>query len=162
MIAALRNFLANAWDRARTKKRGGGIAHVRLDADEAGTRYAHEVPGASPEVAFGGSANGTHWTKSWSVVLAQLEAEYETAGRGRLFEELRGFLGDSTESRSHAEVAREHGITVNAVGVAIHRLRRRFGELLRNEVSRTVAEPGEVRDEIRHLLANLSEGELGP
>jgi RNA polymerase sigma factor (sigma-70 family) len=157
LVAALRNFLANAWDRARTMKRGGGIVHVGLDADEAGSGHAAEDRGPSLEVAF-----DREW--AWTVVgrvLGQLKAEYETAGRGRLFEELRGFLGDSTESRSHAEVAREHGITVNAVGVAIHRLRRRFGELLRNEVSRTVADAGEVRDEIRHLLANLSDPGMG-
>ncbi len=149
MVAALKNFLANARDRTQAKKRGGGIAHVRLDADDAGRCYAQEVPGLSPEVAF-----DREW--AWTVVgrvLEQLQAEYETAGRGRLFEELRGFLGGSTESRSHAEVARKHGVTVNAVGVAIHRLRRRYGERLRDEVNRTVSEPGEVMDEIRHLLA---------
>lgn len=153
LIAALKNFLANAHDRAQARKRGGGIAHLSMDE----ALPEGELPGTNPEAA---TEAGFDADWAWALVnraLACLEQEYQESGRGALFEELREFLGGGVDPRSHAEVARRHGITVNAVGVAIHRLRRRYGELLREEVNRTVSRPEEVMDEIRHLLAVIEQ-----
>lgn len=152
LIASLKNFLANAHDRAQAQKRGGGIAHLSLDADPAEAPLPRANPEASAEAVF-----DADW--AWTLVkrvLARLEREYQESGRGAVFGELREFLVGGVEPRSHAEVAREHGITVNAVGVAFHRLRRRYAELLREEVSRTVSQPEDVMPEIRHLFAVLA------
>lgn len=149
LVAALRHFLANAYDRAQAQKRGGGVPHVSMDAGLVEGSWMGRHADAGAEAEF-----DADW--AWTIVnrvLARLQGEYQEAGRGALFEELREFLGGEVERRSHAEVARQHGITVNAVGVAIHRLRRRYGELLREEVNRTVSRPEEVMDEVRHLLA---------
>jgi RNA polymerase sigma-70 factor (ECF subfamily) len=153
LIASLKNFLANAHDRAQAQKRGGGIAHVSMDAGLAEGHLPSANHGTAAEALF-----DADWARTVANrVLARLDQEYQESGRGALFRELREFLGGGMEPRSHAEVAHQHGITVNAVGVAIHRLRRRYGELLREEVTRTVSRPEEVKDEIRHLLAVIEQ-----
>jgi len=160
LIAALKNFLANAYDRAQAQKRGGGIAHVSIDTGLAAGQVSKVNHDPAAEAVF-----DADW--AWTVVhrvVTRLEQEYQESGRGELFGELREFLGGAAEPRSHVEVARQHGITVNAVGVAIHRLRRRYGALLREEVTRTVSAPEEIKDEIRHLLAVIERfpgGEVG-
>lgn len=153
LIASLKNFLANAHDRAQAQKRGGGIAHLSLDADPAEAQLPRANPEAGADAVF-----DADW--AWTLVnrvLARVEQEYQESGRGAVFGELREFLVGGTEARSHAEVARQHGITANAVGVAFHRLRRRYAELLREEVSRTVSQPEEVMPEIRHLFAVIAQ-----
>jgi RNA polymerase sigma-70 factor (ECF subfamily) len=88
-------------------------------------------------------------------VLDRLRAEYAAAGKGPLFEKLKGHLTDDGQGPPHAEAARELGLTEGAVKVAVHRLRRRYRELLRDEIAQTLADPREVEDEIRALFAAL-------
>ncbi len=88
-------------------------------------------------------------------VLARLRQEYARAEKTDLFEELKVFLSGSARPVSHAELAAKYEISVSAVGVAVHRLRRRYGELLRHEIAHTVNDPQEVDDEIRHLITVL-------
>lgn len=152
VVAALRHFLANARDRARTLKRGGHVVHLSLDADEAERRCCPDSAAYTPEEFF-----DREW--AWRVVervLGRLQAEHEAAGRAGLFEELRRFLVPEAGNPSHADLARKHGITANAVGVAIHRLRQRYRELLREEIRVTVGRPEDVEDELRHLGATLA------
>src|SRR4029434_1035959 len=85
--------------------------------------------------------------------LERLRLEYERMEKGDLFDELKGFLSGGTRTATHAEIAARHDISANAVGVAIHAMRRRFGELVRKQVARTVSDPKEMEEELRHLIA---------
>jgi RNA polymerase sigma-70 factor (ECF subfamily) len=90
-------------------------------------------------------------------VLAQLEAEYQAGGNARLFAQLKQLLADEPGRPSHAEIADELDMSENAVKQAFHRLRRRYRELLHEEIAHTVAVPGDVEDELRHFIAILQE-----
>jgi RNA polymerase sigma-70 factor (ECF subfamily) len=153
LLVSVRNFLHNERDRERAQKRGGGDRPLPLHGDEGEVRYEREpVDSVTPEVLF---------EKAWVRALldrslARLEAEGNGDLQGGRFARLRPFLtGDGPEA-TYAEIAREWGVGESAVRVAVHRLRRRFGALLREEVGRTVEQPGEVEEEIRHLLAIAS------
>jgi RNA polymerase sigma factor (sigma-70 family) len=154
LLTAVKHFLANARDHARAQKRGGGTVPLSLDAEAPETRYLLEpVDLLTPERVF-----ERRWALSvLETVLARLRTEYRRAEKADLFEELKVFLSGTTRPISHAEIAGKYNITVSAVGVAVHRLRRRYGELLRDEIARTVTNPREIDDEIRHLIAVLGQ-----
>lgn len=153
LLAALRHFLANERDRVRARKRGGGCQVVSLDAEEAEARFALEpADEASPDRLY---------ERRWALtvlegVLARLKQEYAQAGKADLFERLKGALAAGRGGVPYAEVARQLRMTEEAVKVAVHRLRKRYRELLRAEIAHTVASPEEIEDEIRHLFAVLS------
>ncbi len=146
------HFLANRRDREQARKRGGGRTTVPIDANTAEGRYALELADRlTPERIF---------DRSWALtllgrVLDQLGQEYDEAGKAATFEALRGMLDGDPESSTYAAVADRLGTTEGAARVAAHRLRRRYGELLRREIASTLAEPAEVDDEIRDLFAAL-------
>ncbi len=148
LLAAVKNFLANEWDRSRAQKRGGGRAVVAWDALSAEARYqlepAHEL---TPERLF---------ERRWALglldqVLARLQDEFDEGGKARLFDALKGTLAGGM-IETYAAIADRLGISEVAVKVAVHRLRRRYRELLRAEIAHTVADPAEIDEEIRHLL----------
>ena len=91
-------------------------------------------------------------------VLSRLRAEYQRGEKADLFEELKVFLSGATRPVSHAEIAARFDVSVSAVDVAVHGLRRRYGELLREEIALTVSDPREIDEEIRHLIGVLSQG----
>ena len=100
------------------------------------------------------------YEKQWALalldhVLDRLHAEFGQAGKARQFEKLKLFITKQTTETSHAGVARELGMSPGAVKVAVHRLRRRYRELLREEIAQTVANPGEVDEEIEGLFASF-------
>ncbi len=146
------HFLANRrdWDQAR--KRGGGRLLVPIDSETAEGNYARELADElTPERIF---------DRTWALtllgrVLDQLGREYDEAGKAATFEALRGMLVGDQDSSSYAAVAARLGTTGGAARVAAHRLRRRYGELLRAEITATLAEPTDVEDEIRDLFAAL-------
>jgi DNA-directed RNA polymerase specialized sigma24 family protein len=146
------HFLANRRDHDRAKMRGGGRAFVSIDPEDAEGRYALEVSdGLTPERIF---------DRSWAVtllgrVLDQLGREYDEAGKAETFAALRGLLAGEPDAPSYDAIARSLGMTVGATRVVAHRLRRRYGELLRREIASTLAEPDNVDDEIRDLFAAL-------
>ena len=115
---------------------------------------------------FAGSENATAETiyeRRWALtvleqVLTRLQEEYDAAGNEQLFTRLNEILTDDAAQLSQAQIAAELGMTENAVKQAFHRLRVRYRELLREEISRTVTVPGEVEDELRHLVAVLRSG----
>lgn len=156
LLAAMKHFLANERDRARAQKRGGGKSLVSLeslDFEAAESRYrlepAHEV---TAERVF---------ERRWALtlldrVLDRLVAEYAAAGKARQFEQLKDCLTAPDSARPYAELAVKLAMTEGAVKVAVHRLRRRYRELLRGEIAQTVADPREVDDEIRDLFAALA------
>ena len=146
-------FLANHYERAKARKRGGGRPALPFDIVEAEERYSREIADdATPERIF---------DRSWTItllrtVLERLRREYDDAGRLETFDQLREVLIDGPEVSSYATIARRLGSSEGAVRVAAHRLRRRFGILLRQEIAATVDDPADVDDEIRALFAALA------
>ena len=155
LLAAMKHILINEWHRGQAQKRGGAQIVLSLDADTAETRYAAEpADGASPENLY-----DRNW--AWTLldrVLARLRADDEAAGKGALFDRLKPALMGERIKPSLADVAAEFNTTETALRMAVHRLRRRFRKLLREEIAPTVANPEEIDDEIRHLFAALGGG----
>jgi RNA polymerase sigma factor (sigma-70 family) len=152
LLVALKHFLDNEWHKQRTLKRGGGQQFISWDELSACDREAIEPSSdLMPEKAY---------DREWALtllgrVMKQLEKECLAAGKGQLFEALKEHLTNSG-GRPYREITAELRMTEGAVKVAVHRLRRRFGELVRDQVERTVADPKEIDDEIRELFAALS------
>jgi len=150
LLASLKHFLSNERDRARTIKRGGQQTFVPLDAMSRETRYKVEpADNLSPDKAF---------ERQWALTvldhaLARLRAEFVGAGKEPLFEALKPFLTGDGKADSQADMAARCDMTEGAIKVAVHRLRRRYRELLREEIAQTVASPEEIDEEIRHLFA---------
>lgn len=152
LLVSLKHFLDNEWHKGRTLKRGGDRVLIAWDALQPLEREAlgpKEM--LTPEKLF-----ARRW--AWVLlerVMEKLHNECAAAGKGALFDELQACLtGDPTGS-SYVEIAAKLKLTEGAVKVSVHRLRRRFGELLRAQVAQTVEHPGEVSDEIRELFAAL-------
>lgn len=152
LLASVKNFLANEWDKSQSQKRGGGRPLVALDAMDAETRYRLEpADELTPERLF---------ERRWAVavldqVMARLEQEYEARGAGRVFEVLKDCLAGTAETPGYADLAGRLGMTQGALKVASHRLRKRYRELLRDEIAQTVAAPELIDEEIRYLLDSL-------
>jgi RNA polymerase sigma factor (sigma-70 family) len=153
LLASLKHFLANKWDKARAQKRGGGQRLIPIDAATAETRHGLEP--ADPATA------DKIYERRWALalldqVLRRLREEYVSDGREKLFEQLKPTLTEASRTVRYAEIAARLGTNEGAVKVAVHRLRQRYREVLRAEIADTVAGPGEVEDEIRNLFAALS------
>lgn len=154
LLTALNNHLANAWDRAHTARRGSGQAALPLDLAEAESGYA---------AGFATEPDAERvFARQWAQTLVervrcQLEAECAATGKSALFAALRGQIQGDGGGRPYAELAPELGLSEGALKVAAHRLRHRFGELLRAEVTRTVSDPAEVQQELRELIVLLGE-----
>lgn len=150
-MASFKHLLANEYDRQQTQKRGGGKAHLSLEHEDPETRYRLEpADPATPEILF---------ERRWALTVLEraverMREEYSAAEKADLFEELKEFLSNQKAS-PHEALATKYGISVGAVGVTIHRLRKRYAEVLREEVSHTVSTPDDISDEIRHLIASV-------
>ncbi len=153
LLTVLRSFLLDEWDRSRAQKRGGGRAMFSLDVESAESREALEMPGdISPERAF---------DRRWALEVLEnarvkLGAECEVAGKGAIFAGL--FPAPENEEVSQTILAERLGVTANAVKMTSRRMRRRLEEIIRAEVAETVSSREEMEQEIRHLMAALSEG----
>jgi RNA polymerase sigma-70 factor (ECF subfamily) len=152
LLATCNHFLANEYDRAHARKRGGGRRMFSLDAADAEGRYrAEPAGGLTPEKLF---------ERRWALALLQqvmmrLRDEFESKDKGRLFDRLRDFLvGD--KGTGYRAAADELGLSEGAVKVAVHRLRQRYRQLLHQEIVRTVAAPDEVEEEVRSLFAAVA------
>lgn len=148
MLGSLKHFLANEWDRLRAQKRGGGAQIISLDEQSAEARYSLEPRDeASAEKIF---------ERRWALtileeVLGRLERECVDAGKAEQFRALKDhMMADSNVPQ--AELARRLNTTPAAIKVAIHRLRKRYRALLREEIAQTVSAASEVDAELRHLL----------
>lgn len=153
LLAALKHFLANEWDRASAKKRGGGLP-ISINLDETETSYGFEpADQTTAEKIF---------ERRWALtllaqVLRRLREEHVRDGREKLFEELKPTLTEASRTVRYAEIAARLGTSEGAVKVAVHRLRQRYREVLRAEIADTVASPAEVEDELRNLFAALAD-----
>jgi len=149
LLTSFKHHLASERARERAAKRGGGRQPIALDAHDAEARLAHlAADGETPERAF---------DRAWARALLErtferLRDEQDRIGRAALFDRLRPALAAEDDAPRMAEVARELDMTGNAVKVAAHRLRKRFGELLRDEVAGTLDGAG-VEEELASLLA---------
>jgi DNA-directed RNA polymerase specialized sigma24 family protein len=153
LLAALEHFLANEWRRASAQKRGGGATFLSLDNDSAEQQYLQaQCSGLSPEQLF-----EQQWaTTLLEAVLRQLREEFAAAGKAPSFEELKVFLTGEKRAVSYAELAVKLQTTEAALKMAVSRLRKRYGELLRAEIASTVSKADEVDEELRALFAALS------
>lgn len=152
LLTALKRFLCDEWDKARAQKRGGGVPMLSLQFDTAETRLCREpADEVTPEQSF---------ERRWVLtllegVLKQLEAEYGREGNGELFAQLNPCLVGDRQSLPYAELARKLGVSESAVKSAVYRLRQRYRKILREEIAQTVAEAGDVDEELRHLFVVL-------
>lgn len=149
LLASFKHLLANDYRRQKAEKRGGLTTLISMDREDSEKRYRLEP--AAPETPE------TLFERRWALTILEraverLRAEYAMSEKAALFEELKEFLSDQ-KSLPHAVIASRHGISVGAVGVTIHRLRKRYAEVLRDEISHTVAKPEEIDAEVRHLIA---------
>jgi RNA polymerase sigma-70 factor (ECF subfamily) len=150
LLTAFKHFLAKEQERANAQKRGGGRKPLPLDFQTGEQRYQHEP---SHEATA-----ETLYERGWALTLleqalARLREEQAASGKERLFESLRGTLTGADSPRPYAELAAELGLSEEAIKVTVHRLRRRYGELLRAEIAQTVTTAEEVEDELRDLFA---------
>lgn len=151
LLTSLKNFLANDWDHATAQKRGGGAPVVCIDAEDAEGRYRLEPSDdRTPERLY----EQRFTLALLDRALRTLEQECVSEGKQLLFSKLVGGLAGGPDL-PHAELARELGSTEGAVKVAVHRLRRRYRELLCAEIAHTVETPEETEAELRQLLAGL-------
>lgn len=152
LLTAVKHFLINEQEREQALKRGGG--HLKLSLDfpstesRLGLQPAEEV---TPETLF---------ERQWALTLLDrvrqlLQNEYISTGRHSLYARLEGLLTGAGLEEKYSSVALELGMSEGAVKVAAHRLRQRFGEILRQEIAQTVASPDEIDGEIRDLFDAL-------
>ena len=155
LLVSVKTFVANDWARAQAEKRGGGHSFLSLDQQrEAETHFLAEPadPAAPPDQAF---------EKQWALTLldqalSRLRDESAATGGQEHFDALKVFVWGDQTAVSQVEIAARLGVTPNALGVSVHRLRRRFGELLRETIARTVVGENEIDVELRHLIEVIS------
>jgi RNA polymerase sigma-70 factor (ECF subfamily) len=149
LLAVLKHFLANEWHRSQRQKRGGRAVVVSLD-DEAERRYLAEP--IAPLTA------DSLFDRSWALTLVEralskLESEWNESGKRAEFQTLKGTLTGGRAS--YSDLAGRLNMTEGAVRVTVHRLRNHYRDLLRSEISQTVALPGDAEDELRYLFKAL-------
>lgn len=152
LLTAMKNFLANEWDRARAAKRGGDRQRLSLDWDQGESRLSlepqHEL---TAERLF---------ERQWALtlldaVIGRLQQEFIDDEKSRQFELLKETLTGDRQAVDYPAVAAELKMSEDAVRQASHRLRKRYREILREEVSQTVTDPAEIEDELRGLFDAL-------
>jgi len=153
LLTSLMHFAANEYQRAAAQKRGGGAPMMSFEFEGAEGRFQLEpVTNETPESCF---------DRAWALellarVLARLEAEMTASGRAPQFARLKTYLTGDEPTTSYRDAARDLAASEGAIKVAVHRLRRRFRDLVRDEVAETVASPDEIENEIRHLRAAVA------
>src|SRR6266545_6648204 len=153
LLASMKHFLANEWDRARAQKRGGAHPHVPIDTQSAETRYGLEpAHDQTPEKLF---------ERRWALtlldnVLTRLREEFVASGKAEQFDQLKVALTADKRAVPYAELGARLGMSQGAVKVAVHRLRAHYRQVLRAEIANTVSSPADVEEEIRHLFAALA------
>jgi RNA polymerase sigma-70 factor (ECF subfamily) len=152
LLGALKYFLADEQRRVMAIKRGKGQRLIPLEELRAGERF--EMEPADPVTAE------MIYERRWALtvlerVLSRLKDDYRAAGNAALFDSLKELLPDEPGSASQAEIAARLGMTENAIRQAFYRFRQRYQALLREEIAYTVATPGDIGDELRHLIAVL-------
>ena len=152
LLAAMKHFLSNERDKQNALKRGGGLVIQSLDWKQGEDWYRREhADNLTPEKQF---------EREWAMtllnrVLDRLKEEQHASGKSRLFDVLSQYLSISSQSIDHQSAANSLDMSVDAVRVATHRLRKRYRILLREEIAQTTASPEDIEDELRHLFIAL-------
>lgn len=152
LLASLNHYLSDEWDRERAQKRGKGQV-ISLDANMAEARWSREPADTlTPEKLF---------ERKWAMtlldaVVQRLQRDYESAGKGPLFLALRFSLMGEKAEEPYTKLSAELGLSEPALRVAVHRLRERYRQMLRDEIARTVASEAEIDGEIQHLYQALA------
>lgn len=153
LLSAFCHFLAKE-HRARTAlRRGGDVAFVDFHDPEAESAFAaHAQDRVTPELEF---------DRNWALatlesVMVRLRGEYDAAGRSALFQAIQPHLSGGSGRPGYAQIGSALGMSESAVTVAMHRMRKRYGELLRETIASTVAEGSDVETELRHLISIIS------
>jgi len=154
LIVALKHFMNKEWRRHSAQRRGGGQASVPFDTTLAETRLAADPQALAPDETY---------DQQWALTLLdltvkRLQAEFQTAGRGADFDILKQCLMAERGAIDYAGVAQQLGVNEGAARVAVHRLRKRFREIYREEISQTLADGADLEAELRHLAAALARG----
>jgi RNA polymerase sigma-70 factor (ECF subfamily) len=154
LLASIKHLLANEWKRATRQKRGGGTHHFSLEEEMAAGRARDEfLDPLDP-----GKAYERRWAETLlQRVLDRLRDEWENKDTTRHFEDLKPFLVDGKGSVPFAEAAARVGVSEASLKWAVHKLRRRYRELVREEIAHTVSSPDEIDDEIRYLFSVLAD-----
>jgi DNA-directed RNA polymerase specialized sigma24 family protein len=153
LLASLRHFLANEWDRAKSEKRGGRQTFVSLEGEAIEERYTQDAGARStPEALF---------EHEWALTildkaLHSLKKQYTDRGKGEQFEALKCFLSGQANEGAYDLPAVRLNTTPGAIAVAVHRLRQQYGEAVRAEVAHTVSSPSQVEEEMHHVLLLLT------
>jgi RNA polymerase sigma-70 factor (ECF subfamily) len=152
LLTSLKHFLTNEHYRGLAIKRGEGQRLIRLEDLRERERIGFEPADTSTAEQI--------YERRWALalldqVLTRLGDEYRAAGNVVLFEHLKALLTDEPDRPSQAQIADELAMTENAVKQAFHRMRERYRQLLREEIAHTVMVPGDIEDELRHLIAVL-------
>lgn len=152
LLACVKHFLANQRDRERTQRRGGGVIHLSMDQiiAEAGAE-PESNPAMTPDRCY-----ERQWAHSvLENVRSKLQREFEESGKSALFDTLNVYLSGDRDEAPYLVVADRLGTSVAAVKKHVERMRRRYGQLLREEIAQTVLHASEVEDELRFLRAAL-------
>lgn len=154
LLASLKNFVSNEARKLRAEKRGGHVKFISLDQDE------QDDAGPAPQIASPENFD-QGFDRAWAEdilrrTLETLRQDYERSGKLGLYEKLSPYLQVTTTQESYQEIADSLQMSTGTVAVAVFRLRKRYGELLRHEIAQTVSSPHEVESEIRFLLEALS------
>lgn len=155
LLTSVDNFVRDEHSRSAAQKRGGGCQHVSLDLSDGEARYSRHLSSShGPEQIY-----DMEWAASVvGEALKRLESEFSAAGKKALFDALKTYLTVEGFETPQESVATALGMTADAVKVNVHRMRKRYGALLREEVARTVAALDDVDEEMRHLRAAISNG----
>lgn len=158
LLGAVKHFLANEHDRAMAAKRGGGQAPISLQSGSAQeTTTGLQIPDPA------GPAPDTVFDRQWALTLvdramAHLATEFSAEGKQTHFDTLKPWLLGEVPELSQAEASRRLRMTEGAVKVAVHRLRRRFRDLVKAEIAQTIDDPLQVREELKYLFEVLCQG----
>jgi len=152
LIIALKRFMSNEWERAGAQRRGGGQMHAQIDTAFAESRFAADRRSLAPDETF---------DRQWALTLislttSRLRAEFTAAGKPDDYDTLKNCLLADRGAIDYAAVARQLGMIEGAARVAVHRLRKRFREIYREELSQTLAKDADLEAELRHLAAVLA------
>lgn len=153
LMTSVENFLRNAHERSQTQKRGGGRPLISLDDQDAEGFYLEEAADdLDPASAF-----ELRWALTiLDRVMQRLRQEYVQHGRGDLFEALQAHIWGDAESIPYPQLAQRFGMSLTNVKVTAHRLRENYRTFLREEIAQTVAQPGDIDDEVRYLMRVVS------
>ena len=152
LLTVCKRFLANEWEAERAEKRGGAVSQLSLDFDGFDSRFA--VPAADSMTAE------TAFERQWAVtllsnVMEDLRSDYCNRGKEELFDALKGHLSGVRQEGGYERAGEQLKLSPGAIKVAIHRMRSRYRDLLRQHIAETVESPDDVDDEIRRLFEVL-------